>query len=224
MMKAVKHLLLAFASLVVLGVTATSALAVTLPDVHVALEEAYPITATSKAPKAITGLATAGGSVLTGEGVETTLTWTELSAAGTYVANFTNVVKGAKKCKTTGDAAGTVLISGGVALVTVSEAPLTVAPLFSVPKTKIECEGLNVTVEGNVLGTYTGSLNKQITEFTGTLKGEKGKQELTKYLNDAGETKEALLLSEAGAGFTKSSENVSEVITFKSAKMLEVLG
>lgn len=224
-MKAVKHLLLAFASLVVLGVTATSALAVTLPDVHVALGEAFPVVATSKAPKAITNLGTAGGSVLTGEGVETTLTWTELSAAGTYVANFSNVVKGAKKCKTAGDVAGTVLISGALALVTVSEAPLTVAPLFTVPKTKIECEGLNVTVEGNVLGTFpSASLNKQLTEFTGTLKGEKGKQELTKYLGDDGVTKEALLLSEAGSGFTKSSQNISETVTFKSAKMLEVLG
>jgi hypothetical protein len=223
-MRAVKQLVLAFASLVVLGMTATSALAA-LPDLHITLGEAFPVTATAKSPNSTTGLATAGGSVLTGKGVETTLTWTALSALGTYVANFTNVVKGEKKCNTEGDVAGTVLITGEIHLVFVELTPgLKIAALFLVPKIKIKCEGLNVTVEGSVLGTYNGSLNTEITEFKGSLKGEKGKQELTKYENEAGTTVEALLLSEAGTGFTKSSQNVSEEQTFKSAKMIEILG
>jgi hypothetical protein len=88
----------------------------------------------------------------------------------------------------------------------------------------IECEGLVVEVKGKVLGTYNGPLNATITEFKGALLGEKGNQALTKYENEAGTSVEAILLSEAGAGFVKSSENVSEELTFKASKMLEILG
>jgi hypothetical protein len=222
-MRGLKRLGLALASMVVLGITATSALAA-LPDLHVTLESKFPVSAVAESTKATTGLATAGGSVLTGTGVKTTITYTELSSLGKYVAVFTSVVKGAKKCKTGTEAAGTVKIEGELHLVYAELTPkLVVAALFLVPKTTIECEGLNVKVEGSVLGTYNGKVNSEITEFKGALLGEKGKQALTKYENDEGKVVEAVLLSEAGAGFTKSSQNVSEELTFKSAQMFEIL-
>jgi hypothetical protein len=229
-MRGLIRLAFALACMVVVGVMATSALAA-LPDLHIALGEAFPVTATSEAPKASTQLGSASGAVLTGTGVKTVLTWTALSSAGTYVATFSGVAKGAKKCNTKGDAAGTVKISDAINLVFVELTPgLKIAALFLVggkeEKTPIviECEGLVVEVKGKVLSTYNGPLNSDFTEFKGALLGEKGKQALTKYENEAGTSVEAILLSEAGAGFVKSDQNVSEEVTFKANKMIEILG
>jgi hypothetical protein len=199
--------------------------AASLPDLHITLGEAFPVTATAKAPAATVGFSTAGGAVMTGTGAEVTLTWKELSSLGTYLLAIKNYVKGAKKCKTAGDAAGTLLISGEAHLVFVELSPgLKIAALLLVPKTKIECEGINVTIEGLLLGTYTGALNSELTEFKGGIKGEKGKQELTKYENEKGETVESLFLSEAGTGFTKTALNISEELAYKANKMIEILG
>jgi hypothetical protein len=203
---------------------ATPAVA-SLPDLHVTLGEVFPVTTTAKVLLATVAFSTAGGAVMTGTGAEVTLTWKELSALGTYLLTINNYVKGAKKCKTAGDAAGTLLVSGEAHLVFVELSPgLKIAALFLVPKTKIECEGINLTIEGLVLGAYTGALNSELTEFKGSIKGEKGKQDLTKYENEKGETVEALLLSEAGSGFTKTSLNISEELAYKANKMIEILG
>jgi hypothetical protein len=103
-MRILIHLSLTVVGMMVLGITTTSALAA-LPDLHIALGEAFPVTAASEAPKATTQLGNVSGAVLTGTGVKTVLTWTALSSAGTYVATFSAVKKGAKDCNTKGDAA-----------------------------------------------------------------------------------------------------------------------
>jgi hypothetical protein len=219
-----RPLTLTLATLGVIGAMASSAHAV-LPDLHIVLGQVYPGVAQADATNVVVSWATPSGTVLVSTGLSTILTWTELSNVAALILQLTNTVKGAKKCKTAGDVAGTVLLSGTVDMVFVELTPsLKVAPLYVLPKTKVECEGLNVTIEGDMVGTYNGSLNSAITEFTGGLLGEKGKQALTKYENSEGSSVEAVLLSEAGAGFTKTSINVSEGLTFKVNKMVELLG
>jgi len=216
--------ILGLACLITLGVIVASAQAA-LPDLHVNLSQAYPVSAQADATAVNVVIATPGGTVLQGTSFAMALTWTALSSAATWTWTLANVVKGVKKCKTAGDAAGTVLLSGTADMVFVELTPsLKIAPLFLVSKTKIECEGLNVTIEGDVLGTYNGTLNADITEFKGALLGENGKQALTKFENAEGATVEAVLLSEAGAGFAKTSVSVAKESTLKSNKMIELLG
>jgi hypothetical protein len=223
-MKAFKLLGLALVSAILSGATTVAADAAALPDLHIALGEAFPATSTGESKKASWAFLTPGGTVLTGTGMKLTTTWTGLDSMGTYVLNLSNAAKGVKKCKTSGDAAGTVLISGQVNIVFLSLAPLTVALLLTVPKTKAECEGLNVTLEGDALGSYNGSLNANITEYKTAFLCEKGQPVLKKYLDDSGTLVEAVLLSEAGAGFTKTCFEVGEELTLKANKMIEVLG
>jgi hypothetical protein len=207
-----------------LGVAAADAVAA-LPDLHITLGESFPVSSIAKSTTANWAFSTAGGTILSGKGVEATLTWQGLGSLGAYVLDLLEAKKGIKKCKTVGDVAGTVLLSGEVHLVFVQLSPvLVVALLFLVPKTKVECEGLNGTIEGSFLGSYNGFLNAEVTEFKSDILGEKGKQSLVKYENEAGTAVEALLLSEVGTGFTKTSLNIDEELTFKVNKMIEVLG
>jgi hypothetical protein len=224
-MKRLKIAGVLLASLFALGLMTTSAFAA-LPDLGLLSGEKFPGEAKASST-AVTALENSGGSVLTGKGVETKLVWASLSALGVYTSQFKEVVKGAKKCETTGAGAGKVLIGGEVHLVFTSTAPLTVASLFLVPETTIECEGLNVKVRGAVLGTYEGLLNTDLTTFTGELKGSAGVQNIAKYLNNGGTVVEASLLSSVEGGtFKKSSQNIAAKQEFKveGGKMIIITG
>jgi hypothetical protein len=223
-MKRLKIAGVLLASLFALGLMTTSAFA--LPDLGLLSGEKVPVEAKATS-SAVTALENSGGSVLTGKGVNTTLVWASLSALGVYTSEFKEVVKGTKKCETPGTGPGNVLVGGEVHLVFTSTSPLTVASLFLVPEFTIECEGLNVKVRGAVLGTYEGTLNADLTTFTGELKGSAGVQNLTKYLNNGGTVVEATLLSSnEGGAFKKSSQNIAAKQEFKveGGKMVIITG
>jgi hypothetical protein len=210
----------------VLGLTATSALAA-LPDLHIALGEEFPVTAHGEDAAAVTTLSSAGGSVLTGKGVDLLVEWKELSSLGTFDSNFTNVVMKTKKCKSGTDVAGTVLVKGPVHLVFVQLTPkLVVGVLYLFEPIEISCEGVKIKCKGSVLGTYEGELNKDITKFSGSVLGSKGVQEKTKYWNQEGtaEVEDEPLLCDPGTGFVKSAQNIDLPLTLTANKMIEILG
>jgi hypothetical protein len=206
--------------------TANETRPVKLPDLSLLSGESFPVVAQASSTAA-TALETSGGSVLTGKGVETKLEWTTLASLGSYTARFKEVVKGTKKCETTGAGAGNVLVGGEVHLVFTSTSPLTVAALFLVPELTVECEGLNVKLKGSALGTFEGALNTDLTTFSDELKGSKGTPGMTAYFNDGGTIVTAELLSSVEGGtFKKSSQNVAEKqkFTVEASKMITVTG
>jgi hypothetical protein len=190
-----------------------------LPDISVTLGGTYPVHLQGSLASASTGLETSSGSVLKGTGVTLLLLTTELSALGTFNADFTSVENVEKiKCHSGGDAAGVVLLGGEFHLVL---SPQNLGILFLVSEFEVECPGgVNVLLRGNVLGGLTG-IGGQSTELTsvgGVVEGSKGKQNISEYFNAGGTKIKAKLEAEAGTGFTAASENVSGTVT------LSVLG
>jgi len=224
-MKRLKFVGVLLGALFALGMMATSALAaVSLPDISVTLTGGvYPVHAQgSTAATAATALETTGGGVLNGTGVTLLLLTTELSGLGTFTSDFTKVENPEKiKCNSAGDAAGVVLVKGEFHLVPISLSPLNIGILFLVSEFEVECPGgINVLIRGNVLGSVNniGSEGTELTGFGGSLLGEKGVQKLSEYYNDGGTKIKTSLESEAGAGFTKSAQQVAEEVP------LQVLG
>jgi hypothetical protein len=200
-------------ALLVAALTASAALAVSLPDISVTLTGGtYPIHAQGSLSKVQTSLGSASGVTLKGEGVTLLLLTTELSALGTFNTDFTNVTTPeGKPCNSTGDASKVVLVKGEFHLVPINLSPLTLGILFLVSEFEIECEGgLDLVVRGNVLGSVNGigSEGTELTGFGGVLEGSKGKNNINEYYNDAGTKIKTALEAEAGAGFTASDENV----------------
>jgi hypothetical protein len=224
-MKRLKLVGVLLGALFALGLMATSALAaLSLPDISVTLTGGvYPVHAQGKTvATATTLLETAGAGVLNGTGVTLLLLTTELSGLGTFTSDFTKVENPEKiKCHSIGDAEGVVLVNGEFHLVPISLSPLNIGILFLVSELEVECPaGINVLIRGNILASVEGigSEGTELTGFSGALLGEKGKQKISEYYNDGGTKIKAKLESEAGAGFTASSEQVGEPVS------LQVLG
>jgi hypothetical protein len=224
-MKRLKLVGVLLGALFALGLMATSALAaLSLPDISVTLTGGvYPVHAQGSSKAAAeTALTTTGGGVLNGTGVTLLLLTTELSGLGTFTSDFTNVENPEKiKCNSVGDAKGVVLVGGEFHLVPISLSPLNIGILFLVTEFEVECPaGINVLIRGNVLATVNniGSEGTELTGFSGALLGTKGVQKISEYYNDGGTKIKTSLESEAGAGFTKSAQNVTEEVP------LQVLG
>jgi hypothetical protein len=234
-MKQIKILGLALVAVFALAsaVAATSAMALELPDIHVVLGEAAPVTGegtTGKKQGAAT-LETEVGSKLSAEELKILLKLEALSALGPVDLHFVNVAegKGPTKCNTEGDAEGVVLLpkaeyhivafknAGGVLL-------QEVVILF--PETTMKCNKLSVKLRQPVLAKLIVAGNTQVTSFGVDAKcAGKGKQELSTYFNDEGkELTKQLITSNFGLGFENGCEATAEEIKIKTNKMIEFLG
>jgi hypothetical protein len=209
-------LLVALASCVTVVATAS---AETLPDVSIALGGSYPIHSQFNDNGKTTSFIenTSGERISSSSGLSALLLMTELSSLGTYEVQLLAVKASAKSCNTSGDSSGVVLVSGTSHIVLLA-GKTTLGLLFLQPKVTIACEGLNIKVEGSALASLqsTGTESTELTQVGGILKGvagNKGKPELTKYINDEGTESTALLLSNFGTGFLESAQNVEEEIT-----------
>jgi hypothetical protein len=218
-MKHLKLLGLAFVALCAFAVAATAASAETLPDVSIALGGSYPIHMQFKDNgKTVSFLEnTSGEKIESKAGLELLLLITELSSLGTYLVSFLESKSSGKNCNTEGDSTGVILVKGEFHVVLLA-GKTTLGLLFLQPKETIKCEGLNVKVEGSALGSLqsTGTESTELTQVGGILKGvsgNKGKPELTKYINDSGTESTALLQSNFGTGLLESAENVQEETT-----------
>jgi hypothetical protein len=208
--------------------TATSAIALELPDVHVLSGETYPATGEGKVEGAEVGvLETELGEKLTSGTVTAQAELTELSSLGPGTLTFTKVVEPRSKaeCNTTGDAAGVVLLPGEYHVVDTSTSPLTAAILILFKELVVECGKLKIKVKSPaVVKLEKVTSGTDVTEY-GLVSNctPKGKQELKTYLNDAGETVKGVLSANFGLGFETTCEKVSKELVVKSSKMLDFL-
>ncbi|MFI5091170.1 MAG: hypothetical protein ACHP7P_14040 [Terriglobales bacterium] len=229
-MRHLKVLGVALVAIFALGLTATSALAeITLPDVHI-LEgtEKYPLHL-NFADNGLTptALHAAAGGVLEGKGVSILTLTNELSALGLFSATFLNVTNAAKeKCNTAGDVAGEVLSSGEFHIVPVNLTTLQFGVAFLATEIAIKCGLTTIHIKGCVLSTLEVANESEVKAIKGALEGDKkGKNTLTKYIDDLGEPLECILLSDFGTGFKQSSEEVGEAVTLEALekKMFTIL-
>jgi hypothetical protein len=212
------------------AVSATSAMALELPDVHVLSGESYPALGEGKVEGTEVGvLETELGEKLTSSTVKAQAELLELSSLGPGTLTFTGVFEPKSKtsCHTSGDVEGTVKLPGEYHVVDTSTSPLTAAILILFKELVVECNSgkLKIKVRSPALvklekvtsGTDVESYGL-VSKCTG-----KGKQELKNYLNDAGESVKGVLTANFGLGFETACENVKEELIVKSNKMIDFL-
>jgi len=208
--------------------SATQALALELPDVHVLSGETYPATGEgSLKGKEIGILETEIGEKLTSETVGVSAELTELSSLGPGALVFTNVVepKSGSKCNTAGDPEGTVKLSGEYHVVVIKEVPLTPAILILFKELTVTCGSLKIKVRSPAVIALNGvTSGTDVTSYKLASKcSGKGKQELREYLNDEGKATKAQLTANFGLGFETACETVKEELTVTSSKMIDFL-
>jgi hypothetical protein len=226
-MRHLKVLGVALAAMFALGMSATSAFAIELPDVHVLPGETYPVHAEFPDNGAtVSKLLDVSGNELSGKGLKVLFILKELSALGEFEALFLKVLRLPAKvaCNTEGDktetAGGEVLIKGTYHIVLAVEGtarPPAVLYLFN--ELKIKCGSATIKVKGAAISTFNTENKKETEDFTqlcGELKGNtKGVNKLTKYLNDEGKEVEGKLEDNFGNGFVQSAEEVEEEVCAK---------
>jgi hypothetical protein len=190
-----------------MGIMATSAFA--LPDISLTLPgSTFPLHLNfADNNKTKTELQSASGAVITGEGLSLLLLIGELTALGTFRADFLNQKRVTKVCHSVGDAAGVILTEGPFHVVYTNLSPLLLGILYLPNSFEVECEGLLIEIKGSVISSFTGigTENSELTTATGQLTGTKGKAAITKYYNDSGQLLKATLLSNVGVGFVESN-------------------
>jgi hypothetical protein len=208
--------------------SATPAMAVELPDIHVALGEAYPVTAEGKIEGAkVAKLETALKEPLAAETVSAKLTLNELSSLGPGTLTFTGVKQKTTTCNTEGDPAEVVLILGEGHVISKSVAGvLTPLLLLLLGKLAILCGKLKITISGSlILGINKVAAGVETNEVGAQSKCiGAGKQEFTEYENDAGELRtKQLLLANLGLGTENACEEYTKELVVTSPKMAELL-
>jgi hypothetical protein len=209
---------LALAAVLMFGIASASAL--TLPEVFAGQGSAFPILISGRLISS-GRLLTVAGSELTGTAVEVTIRLAAAGAAlGTYDALFINVKEGNIECKTPPLPQGNVLVLGLAHLVYIPPFPR-LGGLFLVPTTVVDCgttanpTKVVLKVDGSVLTSVNGTINKATTTFNGALRGNGGgKAELTTYYSDAGTETSSLLLSNFGLGFEESAGEIEGTVPF----------
>jgi hypothetical protein len=208
--------------------SASSALALELPDIHVLSGETYPATGEGKVEGAEVGaLETELGEKLTSGTVAAQVELNELSSLGPTTLTFTKIFEPRSKveCNTVGDAAGVVLVLGEYHVVDTSTSPLTAAILVLFKELVMECGKLKIKVKSPLLVKLAKvTAGTDVTEY-GLVANctPKGKQELKTYLNDAGESIKSVLSTNFGLGFETTCERISKELVVKSSKMVDFL-
>jgi hypothetical protein len=216
-MKYLKLLCVALMAMFAYGVMTTSASALELPDVSIALSEAYPLhlevtyLTTSRLENETTDLESKESE---GASVLLLLLINTLTTLGTFSVLFTKVKalsEGEPKCSSEGDPTGEILGGGTFHIVFRSTSPLSRGILFLEREIKMTCGALKIKIKGSALSTLEQPAGTEETTLAlGSLTGANGVPTNTAYLNDAGETKHAELTSNFGSGNIVSDENVTK--------------
>jgi hypothetical protein len=218
-MKHLKLLGVALVALFTLGLTAATSSFAQLPDVSIALGGSYPLHLEVTLLNVATQLATTGTEALKGTGLLLLFLTEQLTSLGSFEVLFTSVLNpsSGEKCfsenGTTKDTAGEVLTLGTFHVVLRPGGSL--GELFLVQPLKVVCGTVTVHVRGSVLSSINGAGTEgsELTALKGLLHGEKGKPELTEYLNNGGTIVGAKLESDFGTGFLTSDESVEGEVT-----------
>jgi hypothetical protein len=214
-MKHLKASGVALMAMFVLGVTATSALAV-LPDVSIALGGSYPIHLNFEDDKKTpTKFETTGGNKLEGKGLLVLLlSANELSSLGAFVMAILLIKEGAKECNSNGDKKEEELMKGTYHIVYPSLTPLTVGVAFLIEEVEVKCAKVIIKLKGCLLAGLTDpkTSGEDVELATVVLEGSKGKNALTEYDNTEGKSVKCILETNFGTGFLQSDEVVGEPI------------
>jgi len=219
----IKALLIAALALAAFSSIAASANAATLPSLLLLSgTTSATLTATSTTAKT----AFAGIVSLTGTGYTFTLKSNfEMTSLGTALLTFTNTLFGAKKCKSPGDTTGNVLVEGEwhTVLALGGRANLFLILILITPALRLECEGTNVVVSGDLLfdAEPFGSEVTSIPAKSGKCSGNT--PEFTVYENDAGEMIAVNLKSETGGLKSAACLQVEGTQTYTASQMAEVM-
>lgn len=214
-----------------LGLTsAVPALALELPDVHVLSGETYPALSEGRVMGAgVATLETELGEKLTATEVKLTGELLELSSLGPASIEFWEVLepKSKTRCNSPGVLAGIVRLPAEYHVVDTNDLPLTAAVLILFKEQTVECNSgkLKIKVRSPILVKLEKvTSGTDVTEYGLVAKCTgKGKQELSFYLNDAGQTVKAVLSANFGLGFESACENIKEELIMKSGKMVDFL-
>lgn len=233
-MRLLKQIGLALVAMFALAAVAVSSASAALPLVSVTLGEAFPAVASAESGAA--ALSTALSSPITATSVKIKITFpaTGTHDEGTYVADFEGALFEKEQCNTAGDADGVILVEGKINLVVALNAAKTgnqFAGAFTVPTGfEVLCGPLGkpkikIPVTGIAIGAIEGvEEGKDLTAFKGNLKCTKannGKQELKEYKNEAGTFEKHILSANLGLGNETACEEVSNIVSFTSNKMIE---
>jgi hypothetical protein len=212
------------------AVTASSS-ALVLPDIHVLSGETYPLHLNFSDNKTThSNLNDTAGNKLEGTGLLLLFLTFELSSLGSFEALFLKVInkKGAS-CNSEGDPSGEVLIKGSFHIVPLNTSKED-AILYLFKELTIECNAgkEKVFVKGSLLSpiNFKGvAETSDFTELCGSALGDnKGKNTVTKYLEDAGNSAEAKIEANFGTGFHQGAEEVPEICPEAlGGKMFQVL-
>lgn len=210
-------------------VSASPALALELPDVHVLSGESYPAVAAGAEGAGEATLETELGEKLTAESGSVWAELLELSSLGPLSLSAAGVAepKSKTKCHTTGSPEGVVNLPGEYHVVDTSTSPLTAAILVLFKEIALECNGgkLKVKIRSpSLLKLEKVTSGTDVTEFgiVGKCSG-KGKQELKEYLNDEGKGTKAGLTANFGLGFETACLSVTSEQKFTVNKMVDFL-
>jgi hypothetical protein len=204
-------------SIVMLGallvVSFVPTLASALPDVGLTLAaSAFPLHLSAEEASTAATFETTSGGLLKATGVKVLFSVKELAALGTFELVLENIKDGTKACNGTGDAKGTVLVTGSFHLVYTSLPPnLQLGTLYQVTEFELECEGSFYEIKGTVIGSLNGIglEGAELTSVSGKISGTKGKQEIKEYYGDGGTQLKAALLLNPGNGFKEANLLIS---------------
>jgi hypothetical protein len=221
--------LLAVVALSMLAVVTSASAAV--PSVLLLAGESFPITVEAHATTTVTLETLTGSKVVCSlQDLKTTYAGGVFNRISKNDSTLDGCKEGTNKCKTGTEASGTVVIKGEGVLVFISESPLIVGYLSLIPATTILCgttekpEKIKIKVEGSALGSFSATLNADITSSTSTFLGGKGKPDKTSFLNESGGTVNASLKANFGLGAEESDLNITEPLSDKVSSMMLVAG
>lgn len=215
-MKILKMFVLALVAMFAIGIVTATAASAALPEILLLTGVKFPQECKGE-NKGKTELRSGAG-VLEGKGLVVLCAFTS-AMLGTADFHFSEVHLGETKCKTAGDALGTVLIKGEIHLVFTALSPtLTVAAQILVSEQTIECGLIKIKVRstangvlGNAISPKFGTETKEGIKFAFHCKAlSKTENEPSEFENEKGENVKGPtgLESNFGVGFGKSCEEV----------------
>jgi hypothetical protein len=209
-MNRLKLLAVSLVAMFAMGIMATSAFA--LPDISLTLPgSTFPLHLNfADNGKTKTELQSASGAVIEGAGLSLLLLIGELTALGTFRADFLNTKRAGVACNSVTDAKEVILTEGSFHVVYTSLSPLTLGILYLPKAFEVECGALLIEIKGSVISSFNGigTEGSELTTASGQLSGTKGKANIKTYYNDAGTSLTAKLESNVGAGFVESNQIV----------------
>ncbi|HST33663.1 MAG TPA: hypothetical protein VLJ80_09130 [Solirubrobacteraceae bacterium] len=205
-------------------IAATSASA-SLPEAELLPGESFPVESTStiKGTEVAFIESSLGLLIICNELKE--LLTLETAHLGKFDDHWVGCKDNGVNVNTIGDAAGVMLFKGTEHLVFVLLSPLAVGTVRQLEEATLEIGKAKVKVKGVVVAGLS-PLNEETTKYKLNLKcSGKGKQELSSYFNEAGEslTKQLPLIN-AGLGNENACYAAKEELSMSSNKMLKIKG